>query len=156
MNREEIKSLLDVEPTYNFFEEFLSVNQFAEPWFKGVIDSLRYRPNKNLLVLPPDSISFIPEEFMIGNDLYTIFILDTEFNKSSIDKINRDDFFMRDLRDGYVEADKRLSSYICTTTNWVLPQRKNVFQIVKPFPLVVDSLDLWREIYKKYKTDPES
>lgn len=148
-------------------------------WFKGVIRSLYYEPNKNLLVLEgKDEIELskfldkliddtclpmislrLRNTKVSENCLYHGMILDIDFEyKKTQDIIEQDNFYVyphvKDLIDP--GTDKRLCSYCSTTTHWNYPQRKNV-TVLKVESIdwekynAIPKLELWIEVFNLFK-----
>lgn len=138
-------------------------------WFKGVIESLYYRPNHYCLVLEGKNnigkMKFFqmlrPEQLikfgLWSGKIYYDLILFIEFVKSNLELPNKDEFNI--IGSGNIldtEINKRLASYCSTTNKWRFPKRKNyiVLKIESiDFELYnsIDKTNLWREIFKLYK-----
>ena len=148
-------------------------------WFEGIIQSLFYKPNHYLLVIESSDESLVstffekmfPENFprfSIGcgyidhlkNCLYDYLLYHISFDyQKQQDIIEEDNFIVLEENAKQLKepgTDKRLCSYCTTTQKWRYPQRKNV--IVLSLESIdwelynsIDKLELWREIFFKFK-----
>ena len=142
-----------------------------DDWFKGVINSLYYRPNKLVLVLEGEQ--GIGKTFFFRNllwtnsffsdiyektDVFEMLICDMEFTKYRLDIPSVEDFTIRHPYTERPVADKRLCSYCSTTNKWSFPQRKNF--IIVPVKKInfelfnsINKELLWIEIFNKFKQE---
>lgn len=158
-------------------------------WFKGVIESLYYRPNKYVLVLKGkeaigkstffrqllphyedtntnffDDFWYCEYNELSSDHLYGSLILNTEFTKKLLNKSMEDNFIVRgdksfrDVVDVDASCNKRLASYCSTTNHWQHPPRNNF--IVLHLESInhelfnnIDKLQLWIEIFNKFKPE---
>lgn len=173
----EMKSCLQYNNVQDKF--YRNNDSMIDHWFKGVIESLYYRPNKYCLVLVgnhglgkvkflynmlPESIFNMKDDM---TDIYTHLIITNEFNKNDLKLPEQDNFkvvpcVIEKYSDGRVSvlqepsADKRLASYCCTTNVWRHPPRKNfiVLHLESINQELFNSIDkdlLWIEIFNKFK-----
>jgi len=138
-------------------------------WFKGIINSLYYRPNKLVLVfkgehgigkkrffnglLPVPHICQYYEKANVY--LYYNLLFRIEFTKRILNIPNEENFT---VSLGEYPCDKRLASYCSTTHKWNFPQRKNF--IIVPVKNInfelfnsIDKELLWIEIFNKFKPE---
>lgn len=148
-------------------------------WFKGVIQSLYYRPNHYALILCGHNQGdffrdLFPQKEMYINChanyitrsefMYDNLVLEIEFFKNTLDIVERDDFIVRDIvesddfihNDIKVTCDKRLASYCSITNIWPYPVRShfivlNVESINWEIYNSIDKHLLWIEIFNKFK-----
>lgn len=171
---EQLKSCLILKPGT---EE--TGGAIVDDWFKGVIESLYYRPNKFVLVLEGEGVKnscftvlvrgvFPPGINIMGGDLpvdaipyqmYDTLIISTEFTKNMLWLPTEDNFKVERPRGVLVDyCDKRLASYCTTTDKWVYPQRKNyiVLHLESINQELFNSIPkdlLWIEIFNKFKPE---
>lgn len=139
-------------------------------WFKGVIHSLFYKPNKLGLVLLSDQYigkteffrRLLPDRSWYGErdlDIYNQLIVNLDFNivKKDLDYVEMDNFTVVNPYTPDAYADKRLASYCCATNHWNYPSRKS-WVILKLDSIdhelynSIDKLQLWIEIFNKFKS----
>lgn len=153
----------------------------VDEWFKGVIESLYYRPNKNVLVLEGEQgigkswffSNLMPKRVPYTNNfwyvdagsitfekyLYSTLITDLEFEKLTLWLPTEENFITYHMFDmDKPVADKRLASYCSTTNKWVYPPRKNfiVLHLESINQELFNSIDkelLWIEIFNKFKPE---
>ena len=182
--REQIIKELDVTPEYQGLYYSLKLclktndgilDSSIDNWFRGIVESLFYKPNHYLLILEGKEnfdnffIDLMPERlyfiYSYNNqfksvDIYYSLIKEISFDfKKQQDIIEEDNFIViEENAKQLIEpgTDKRMCSYCSTTDNWSFPQRKNV--IVLHLESVdwekyksIDKLQLWREIFFKFK-----
>lgn len=132
-----------------------------DDWFKGVIHSLFYRPNKAALVFVGNEVSnsmffrnLVYDKLLYSdnyNDMYDCLILDYTFNKYNLVYPSRGNFTI-----SLGECDKRLASYISTEFSWSHPKRKD-FIIIEVNEIdwalfhTINRKQLWIEIFNKFK-----
>ena len=160
---------------YELLKECLKTKEgssgYMDLWFEGVIKSLFYQPNHYLLVLEKKEwhgleteffrlLSPFPMNFTREHGLYSSLILchDFQYQKEQ-DWMEEDNFIILEENVSKLKhpgTDKRLCSYCTTTEKWRYPQRKNV--IVLRLESIdwelynsLDKLELWREIFFKFK-----
>lgn len=150
-----------------------SINDI-DKWFAGVIAGLYYRPNKTVLVLVNEyhleMREFFRDLFYCEDcacwpdiDIYEDFIYnhlfcDLYFTSKYLNIPMKENFKIIDCEFGMVEAEKRLASYCSTIDEWRFPQRNNYVVLpVKNIDWVsfrsIDKLQLWIEIFNKFKPE---
>lgn len=169
--RQKIIAELDRTPTTtDLYDQLKSCICTVEPldpriddWFKGVIDSLYYRPNKLALIL--EGTVMLNDNFIVNmlydrslhtdSDLkmYECLILDMCFEKYNLNYPSRANFT---VTRGEYPCDKRLASYVDTKLSWVYPKRKDfiVIPVVEIDWKLFNSINkkkLWIEIFNKFK-----
>lgn len=184
--REKIIELLN-KPTfheYSYLDLITSLNTVSEQcgvkskmldmWFKGVIESLYYRPNHYVLVLLGNERigkseffrRLLPDKSWLhqgsGDKMtvfeYPIILFDEGMTKNQLDLCEKDVFLVRKPYTEMAVADKRISSYCCTSNVWRHPQRKNYLvlkleSINQELFNSIDKLSLWTEIFHKFKPE---
>jgi hypothetical protein len=134
-----------------------------DDWFKGVIHSLFYRPNKLALILEGDELhnslflrNLLYEKRLYSEnhkDIYDCLLLDFLFNKGNITYPSRGNFT---VILGEYPCDKRLASYAGTERSWVYPKR-NDFIVIPVVDIcwemfhTINKKQLWIEIFNKFK-----
>jgi len=174
MIRNEIVKTLDVEcNTTDLYTRLLDslyvTTDQADNWFKGIIESLFYKPNKYVFVLEGvqaigkthflQHLWYNPYKYIECNeirvsDLYDNVIINLDFEKKHLNKPMSDFFLIVDNDPPIV--DKRLASFCSTTNKWQFPQRKNyiVIKLEKIDWELYNSIDkrlLWIEIFNRFK-----
>lgn len=187
MIREEIIKYLDKQvEKYSLYYQLKSCIEYTncvqhdgrntdtliDDWFKGVIDSLYYRPNHFALVLKGNNQGdffrdLLPEPIprLIAGctnikylSVYTPLIIEYEFEKTTLDIVMQDNFdvLYQSGFDTLPSAVKRLSSYCSITNTWPYPPRKSfiILDVVDINQELYNSIDkylLWIEIFNKFK-----
>lgn len=138
-------------------------------WIVGVIHSLYYKPNHKILVL--NGAEGIGKTFFIENllpkeinypfkDIYSSLICDLSFSCGKFFNSDVNQAIINAMSDNFkvvgYSADKRLASYAITTNSWGFPQRRtirllNIKYIDKERFNSIDKLQLWSQLFKKYK-----
>lgn len=132
-------------------------------FFQGVINSLYYKPNRNVLVLEGESAtgksnffrSLFPHSELFTDhpnaDVYSYLFIDKEFTKDNLNLPLKDDFFIPD--GDFPDCQKRLASYVCSTQKWTHPPRVNfiVVKLTEPIEPVTLNFDLWKEIFSIFR-----
>lgn len=199
MNREEIIKYLDKpfeqKGLYNFLKSCINLQKVhtddliqqkweqdcfkgIDEWFKGVIQSLYYRPNHYALILINGDNFFrdlFPQKEMYidchanyttrSEFMYDRLVLEIEFFKNTLNIVENDDFVVKDnneppgfkVGDSYFITDKRLASYCSITNIWPYPVRSHfiVLNIESINWVMYNSIDkhlLWIEIFNKFKS----
>lgn len=171
----------DVSMSLSEIEKMLSDKETRgfDSWFKGIIHSLYYKTNEYVLVLEGDiPFNFIeklfPEEMKycyhvslnsskVEEDcnFYSSLVVMFSFSKKTLWLPKEDNFIIFEENTKKLiepSSDKRLASYYTITDKWQFPQRNNF--IVLHINSIdwdkfesIDKLELWREIFKKFKPD---
>lgn len=154
-------------------------------WFKGVIESLYYRPNKYVLVLEgkggigkseffrhllPENVYFKYSDSYYAHEIkkyaYNCLLIDLVFEKHMLNIPTEENFIVEPFcgtsdvpgERRYASTNKRLASYCSTTNKWQYPPRKN-FIVLKLESInqelfnSIDKLQLWIEIFNKFKPE---
>lgn len=147
------------------------VDTGIDDWFRGVIQSLYYRPNHHALILCGQARigkteffrRLVPQkewycesvrpEFMFNK---LICNLDEGFLKYQLSIVEKDDFEVRYPYTEQITCDKRLMSYCCATNFHRHPRRNNfiVLNVESINWEMYNSIDkhlLWIEIFNKFK-----
>jgi hypothetical protein len=140
-------------------------------FFEGIIRSLNFAPNKNLVVFECNCENDVSEffkqlvyeplyadsSFITDDELYHKLIVNFEFSKRTLNYYNSDFFKVFEPSEEYQYhyAEKRLCSFISITDKWRFPQRKNVNVLnVTEVDLIklrsVDIKAMWNEIFYTY------
>lgn len=157
---------------YKRMKLLLGIGDEIDPWFEGVIKSLKYQPNTKVFVLVGKSgigkSSFFrnllpnPDWFVehpANSFFYDYLLCDFDFNHGNLNISMNHEFYCTsiDTAIGYVDVNKRLCSYCCSTNYWNIPQRKNYIFIRWPDNKgiidisSIDTTQMWRELYHLYK-----
>ena len=156
----------------DYSEEGDKIEASFNNWFRGVISSLFYKPNENLLIFCGDKgigksyffDNLFPDKGNLGvsaikTSVYNSMILEIEHNSkaNTISAIKDICFKVNKFEEGKPSCDKRLASYYITQNQkWHLPQRKDICVInvdsidIKLFESI-DKLKLWQEIFYIFK-----
>lgn len=165
----------DLKDSLILLDPYTNINRIDD-WFKGIIGSLYYMPNRKVLILEQKennifpsllkSLVFFDKNLVFDSyppisedDIYLNLIMYVEFDKRNLDISERDNFKLYQeniLKSIKPSCDKRLASYCTTTEKWVYPQRKNhiVLQLKEiNWELFnsIDKLELWKEIFRMFK-----
>lgn len=144
-----------------------------DDWFKGVIESLYYRPNHFALIFKGENQGdffryLLPEpipRLIAGStnikylSVYEPILIEYEFEKNTLDIVMEDNFTTitdYSLFPFGVGTTKRLSSYCSIVKDWHHPPRKSfiVLDVVDINLELFNSIDkylLWIEIFNKFK-----
>jgi hypothetical protein len=157
------------------YPEIDSCGDEIDIWFLGCIESLFYKPNHYRLVLVGEQgigktqffRSLLPDELKVFysdsyEDIYRLFInCEDEFylNVSSKKKLLNDGFKITDypyFTFTEPSCNKRLVNYCATTNVWKAQKTRhnivlNVESINKELYNSIDKLELWRELFFKFK-----
>jgi hypothetical protein len=146
----------------------------VDPWFKGVIQSLFYNPNENILVLfgdqaigkteffrrllpKPDWFSHSREPYGRHPNIYKHLLVDmTDYDTSLVKDIASNDGFV--INSNTKETNKRLAS-VCYTSNSIgsgfLNRRRSICLFLKNIDKIrfnsIDKTKLWIEIFNRFK-----
>lgn len=133
------------------------IGRESEPWFSGIINSLWYRVNHNVLVIKtphPDETSFI--DSLSGIGIYESLVIVRQFEKSQLDIPSKDDFTVSLNENNMPEAEKRLASYATVVEAWHYPPRKNFIEVIDNVDYnwwqTVDKQLFWIELFNTYKS----
>lgn len=150
-------------------EYIVQLEDRIDGWFKGVINSLCYRPNKLCLVFESEkpcgkqyffnnlfpNKDWFSHEFQPNNYLYSKLVIETSFIKNSLTLPDQEGWT---VTQGEYPCDKRLASYCSTTWHWGFPKRKNfiIVPVKKINYELFNSIPkdlLWIEIFNKFKPE---
>jgi hypothetical protein len=134
-----------------------------DDWFRGVIHSLFYRPNRTALVFVGNEVTnsmffrnLVYDKILYSEnhkDIYDCLVLDYTFNKHSLAYPSRGNFT---VSLGEYPCDKRLASYVSTEFTWSFPKRKD-FIVIEVDEInwtlfhTINRKQLWIEIFNKFK-----
>lgn len=169
-----LKESLTITFHYEGSERHLTcreVDEFSDcgidHWFKGIIQSLYYKPNHyGLALVGKHEIGktqffrrLAPQKDWYGKDTYNSMIIDLEdaIVKKDLDYVEMDNFTVINPYTPEAYAEKRLVSYCCSTNIWNYPPRKNwivlnVESISFELYNSIDKEQLWIEIFNKFKS----
>ncbi len=177
--RQQIIKMLDVpfEQTGSYdrlkrcIESPYPFDEGLDDWFRGVIQSLFYRPNHKMLVLLGEPNigkteffrRLLPQEKWYAegmSDIYKKLIinLDEDMQKPLLQLVDKQDFQVMNPYSHDIYCEKRLASYCCATHYWRYPPRKStilirVEHIDKDAYNAIDKQQLWIEIFNRFSND---